>query len=76
VFTELGRPGRAAAIGPALRRAIGLVDPTVRALGETSYQRDRPFVVDATKFTAAFGPFAPTPHAEAIAATLGWYRSR
>ncbi|MGH3374511.1 MAG: NAD-dependent epimerase/dehydratase family protein [Actinoallomurus sp.] len=76
VFTALGRPGRAAAIGRPLQRAIGLVNPTVRALGETSYQRDRPFVTDATRFTDAFGPFATASHTDAIAATLDWYRSR
>ncbi|GAB2466736.1 hypothetical protein GCM10027187_38680 [Streptosporangium sandarakinum] len=50
-------------------------NPTVRALGETWYQRDRPFVSDASKFTAAFGPFAAAPHTDAIAATLDWYRA-
>ncbi|MEV0384754.1 NAD-dependent epimerase/dehydratase family protein [Nonomuraea sp. NPDC050643] len=75
VFAELGRPGRTAALGRPVQRLIGLFNPTVRALGETWYQRDRPFVSDTTKFTRTFGPFAATPHSEAIAATLAWYRA-
>jgi nucleoside-diphosphate-sugar epimerase len=75
VFAELGRPGKIAPLGRGMQRAIGLVNPTVRALGETWYQRDRAFVTDAAKFTATFGPFAVTTHAEAIAATLDWYRA-
>jgi hypothetical protein len=58
-----------------MQRILGLVNPTVRALGETWYQRDRPFVADTSKFTRAFGPFVATPHADAIAATLDWYRA-
>lgn len=75
VFAELGRPGKTAALGRPMQRILGLVNPTVRALGETWYQRDRPFVADTTKFTRTFGPFVATPHTDAIAATLDWCRA-
>ncbi|MFI6581300.1 NAD-dependent epimerase/dehydratase family protein [Embleya sp. NPDC050493] len=75
LFAELGRPDKSAAVGRTLQRVLGLVNPTVRALGETWYQRDRPFVVDAGRFTETFGPLPPTAHAEAIAATVAWFRS-
>ncbi|WP_067137098.1 NAD-dependent epimerase/dehydratase family protein [Microtetraspora malaysiensis] len=75
VLAELGRPGKTAALGRPMQRLIGLFNPTVRALGETWYQRDRPFVSDTSKFTTTFGPFAATPHTDAIAATLDWYRA-
>jgi nucleoside-diphosphate-sugar epimerase len=55
-------------------RALGVVNPTLRALAEQLYQSERPFVVDHGKFARAFDP-APTPHAEAIRRTLDWYRS-
>ncbi|MYS85537.1 NAD-dependent epimerase/dehydratase family protein [Embleya scabrispora] len=74
LFAELGSPGRSAAVGRTLQRVLGLVNPTVRALGETWYQRDRPFVVDAGRFTETFGPLPATSHAEAIAATVAWFR--
>ncbi|MGN9844308.1 NAD-dependent epimerase/dehydratase family protein [Nonomuraea sp. H19] len=75
VFAELGHPGKTAAVGRPMQRLIGLVNPVVRALGETWYQRDRPFVADTSKFTHTFGPFAATPHTDAIAATLDWCRA-
>ena len=74
IFAELGRPGKTVALSHGLQRVIGLVNPVVRNLGETWYQRDRPFVVDASKFTRTFGPFDVTSHRDAIAATLAWFR--
>jgi nucleoside-diphosphate-sugar epimerase len=56
-------------------RALGLVNPVLRELAETSYQFDEPFVLDTSKYQAAFGA-AGTPLADAIAATLAWYRTR
>jgi hypothetical protein len=50
------------------------VNPALRELGETWYQRDRPFVIDASKFQRTFGPLVPTPHRQAVAATLDWFR--
>ena len=59
---------------PAVR-ALGLVNPTLRELTETYYQFGEPFVLDTSKYQAAFGT-AGTPLADAIAATLAWYRTR
>ncbi|MGP0027637.1 MAG: NAD-dependent epimerase/dehydratase family protein [Streptosporangiaceae bacterium] len=56
-------------------RALGLVNPVLRELAETSYQFDEPFVLDTSKYQVAFGA-AGTPLPDAIAATLAWYRTR
>ena len=56
-------------------RALGLVNPTLRELTETYYQFDQPFVLDTSKYQTTFGT-AGTPLADAIAATLAWYRTR
>jgi nucleoside-diphosphate-sugar epimerase len=74
VFEVLGRPPRYAAVGPVMRRLVGLVNPAVRQLQETSYQRDRPFVLDASRFEKTFGPLPPTPHRQAVTETLDWFR--
>jgi nucleoside-diphosphate-sugar epimerase len=73
---------RAAGYAPRLRaapklmvRALGLVNPTVRELGEMLYEFDEPFIVDSSKFERAFGMSA-TPAAEAVAQTVDWYRRR
>lgn len=57
-------------------RVLGLVNRTVRELAETLHQFDRPFVSDASGFTAAFGPLEVTPHAIAVARTARWFAAR
>ena len=53
----------------------GLINPMLRGLAETAYQFDQPFVLDTSKYEAAFGA-AGTPLAAAVAATVAWYRTR
>jgi nucleoside-diphosphate-sugar epimerase len=74
VFAALGRPARIAGVSRLTQRILGVVNPALRELGETWYQRERPFVVDSTRFERAFGPRPATPHPGAIAATLDWFR--
>jgi hypothetical protein len=40
------------------------------------YQFERPFVSDASKFQAAFGPFELTPHPAAVSRTVVWFQRR
>ena len=40
------------------------------------YQWERPFVLDASKFQRAVGPLEPTPHPQAVAATVAWFQQR
>jgi nucleoside-diphosphate-sugar epimerase len=56
-------------------RALGLVNPMMRELAEMAYEFDQPFVLDTSKYQSAFGA-AGTPLADAIAATVAWYRTR
>jgi nucleoside-diphosphate-sugar epimerase len=74
VFRHAGhRPKLGAASRPMIRIA-GVFNPLLRELSETLYQFERPFVSDASKFQRAFGPFEPTPHPEAVARTVAWFR--
>lgn len=73
IFEELGRPPRIQAAPRWMLALVGLFDPVVRELPEILYQTERPFIVDHSKFERAFGAH-PTPHREAIRATLDWYR--
>lgn len=59
-----------------IMRLVGIFSPMVREVLENLYQFERSFVLDATKFAQAFGPFQTTPNPEAIATTIAWYRSR
>jgi nucleoside-diphosphate-sugar epimerase len=56
-------------------RALGLFNPMLRGLAEMAYQFDQPFVLDTSKYESAFGT-AGTPLADAVAATVAWYRTR
>jgi len=56
-------------------RALGLANPMMRELAEMAYEFDQPFVLDTSKYQSAFGA-AGTPMADAIAATVAWYRTR
>jgi nucleoside-diphosphate-sugar epimerase len=56
-------------------RAIGLVSPVVRELGEVRYQFTAPFVMDSSASTTTFG-LAATPLDQAAAATVAWWATR
>ncbi|HEY1176802.1 MAG TPA: NAD-dependent epimerase/dehydratase family protein [Phytomonospora sp.] len=75
VWDAAGGKPRVAGLGRGTQRLLGLVNPVVRELGETWYQRDRPFTADDSAFRKAFGPVSVTSHADGIAATLEWFRA-
>jgi nucleoside-diphosphate-sugar epimerase len=57
-----------------LLRAVGLVSPVVREVGEVLYQFERPFVLDSTAAQRTFA-LAPTPWDESLAAVVAQYRT-
>ena len=63
------------AAGRTTLRLVGLVKPAMREYLHTLYQFTDPWVVDDSKFRAAFGDLA-TPLDDALATTLGWYADR
>jgi nucleoside-diphosphate-sugar epimerase len=69
-------PTNASIASPALLAVAGIFSPLLREMRETTYQFRAPFVVDASKFEAAFGPLEPTPHPQAVQRTVAWYQSR
>jgi nucleoside-diphosphate-sugar epimerase len=80
IFTLLARIAGAPAprlrpIRPWLLRAGGLLVPSLRELGEVTYQFTRPFVMDSSAFQHTFGA-APTPPGQALSATLTWWRDQ
>jgi nucleoside-diphosphate-sugar epimerase len=69
-------PVHASIASPALLTVAGVFSPLLREMRETTYQFRAPFVIDASKFEAAFGHLQPTPHRDAVQQTVAWYRSR
>jgi nucleoside-diphosphate-sugar epimerase len=76
IAAELGRPVRVTATSRLAVRVAGVLNPRIRESAEMLYQWERPFVVDASKFQGAFGPFEPTPHRQAVATTVAWFQER
>jgi nucleoside-diphosphate-sugar epimerase len=78
IATAAGQPVpvHASVASPALLAVAGIFSPLLREMRETTYQFRAPFVTDASKFQAAFGPLEPTPHRDAVYRTVAWYRSR
>ncbi len=75
VYGLAGRKPKIMAAGRTTLRAIGLFKPEMREYLHTLYQFTDPWVVDDSKFRAAFGDLS-TPLDEALATTLAWYRDR
>jgi nucleoside-diphosphate-sugar epimerase len=76
IAAALGRPVKVTATSRLALRIAGVFDPQARESAEMLYQWERPFVLDASKFQRAFGPFEPTPHQQAVATTVAWFRER
>lgn len=61
--------------GP-LHRVLALGHPMLREMWGIRYQATAPFVVDDRRFRTAFPTFTSTPHVDAVAATVAWFRER
>lgn len=72
-FEAAAKEPKVGVLSELMIRIGGLFNPTAREFAEMSYQFARPFVVDAGKFARAFGAQV-TPHREAVARTLEFYR--
>ena len=75
VYALAGQKPKILAAGRTTLRAIGLFKPEMREYRHTLYQFTAPWIVDDSKFRAAFGDLS-TPLDEALAITLAWYRER
>ena len=75
VAVEVGHPVGVRSMPKLMLRALGLVNPMMRALSEMAYEFDAPFVLDTTKYQTTFGSAGTSLHA-AIVDTLTWYRNR
>jgi nucleoside-diphosphate-sugar epimerase len=74
LFVELGTPQRVSVIGRLTLSLAGLFIPGARETVEMLYEFERPFVVDSSRYVAAFGDHA-TPVREGLRRTVAWYRA-
>ena len=59
-------------LSPAMVGLLGLFSSAIREMAETSYQRDRPFVMDDSAARMTFG-LAPTPWHDILSQIIGSY---
>ena len=60
-------------VPPALLWMLGVVNPLIRELRETSYQMDRPYLLDDSATRETFG-ILPTPWEQLLTDLIGQYR--
>lgn len=70
-----GQPPRHGTYSPLLIRLAGLFNPVLRELPELAYEFTAPFILDGSRYQAAFGG-TPTAHRDVLRATLDWYARR
>ncbi len=75
VYEQVQRPARLQTVPRLMISMLGVFLPPLRAVRETLYQSERPWVVDHSKFARVFGS-QPTPHEQAIAETLAWFQGK
>lgn len=75
VADQAGTPLKTRVAGRTMVSILGLFNAQIREIKEMMYEYEEPYILDSSRFVAAFGDIA-TPHAQAIAATLEWYRRR
>ncbi len=76
IFQEVGAPPRLGTRPGWMIRVAGFFNATAREIAELVYLFDEPQVLDGSKLAAAFPDFGFTPHREAVAATVAWFRDR
>jgi nucleoside-diphosphate-sugar epimerase len=75
VNSMLGNPVKVRRLTPGLVALAAVVSRQAREGRKIAHQFDRPWVVDASAFEAAFGTLEITDHQAAIAETLAWLRA-
>ncbi len=68
-------PVRIATLPGWMLTVAGLFDDGAREVAEISYLFTQPQVLDGSKFRATFPDFRFTPHEEAIARTVAWFKA-
>jgi nucleoside-diphosphate-sugar epimerase len=74
VFSAAGTKSGISVTRRWMVNTVGLFNGNVRELKEMLYEFEEPFVVDDSRFKAAFGDIA-TPLTEAIDTTVAWFRA-
>lgn len=70
-----GVPSKPTITPKPILQTLGIFNPTVREFVEMLYEYKEPYLIDGSKYRAAFGS-TPTPHRDALQQTISWYKQR
>jgi nucleoside-diphosphate-sugar epimerase len=76
VNDALGEPAKIGLLSVMMLRLAAPFHKISKEMLGILYQWTDPFIVDDSRFQAAFGPFDATPIEDAVRTTVDWYRSR
>jgi nucleoside-diphosphate-sugar epimerase len=71
---QLGRPISISRVPKTVLSVAGVFSPLMREIAEMVYQWEVPFVMDDSRYRAAFGG-SPTRYSDGVAAALTWARA-
>jgi nucleoside-diphosphate-sugar epimerase len=74
VVDEVGHPVKLRTVPTVALHALGIVSPMMRGLAEMSYEFEQPFVLDTSRYQAAFAT-PTTPMLTAVHDTIAWYQA-
>lgn len=75
LFAEAGHPVRVGETPGWVFSMMAPFLPIMRELKELLYQWERPYILDFSAFTSAFGALEPTSHEQAMRETVAWFRA-
>ncbi len=75
IFAAIGTPMKFQALPGFMLKVLGLFMPIMRELAEMNYQWEYDYDFRSDKIQQRFG-VTPTPHAQAVAETVAWFRER
>mgnify|MGYP002640673391 CR=1 FL=1 len=73
IEAEIGQDIKIRVAGKSMVSFLGLFNPMLKEVKEMMYTWEEPYIVDHSKYEKAFG-LDITPHQQAIAETVGWFK--
>jgi hypothetical protein len=74
IFEQIDTKPKIAVASRMLLKILGIFNPMMREFQEIFYEFEQPYIVDHSKYEKVFG-CDTTPHNEAIAKTLQWFKT-
>jgi nucleoside-diphosphate-sugar epimerase len=75
IADQVNHPVKMRIVPKSVLRVLGLVSPMMRELAEMSYEFEKPFILDTSKYESTFTT-KTTPLSTAVSHTIAWYQAQ